>query len=75
MQTKILLTVIVALFGLVAPVSVQSQYPDKQIFWIVPFAASGGYDVWARALSRAMEKDLPNDLKIVVKESPARLEG
>jgi len=67
MLAKIILTVIVALFGLSAPPSAQSQYPDKDISWIVPFAAGGGYDVWARALGRAMEKELPKGAKIVVK--------
>ena len=37
MLAKIILTVIVALSGFVAPVSAQSQYPDKDISWIVPF--------------------------------------
>ena len=67
MLAKILLTVIVASFGLAAPLSAQAQYPDKDISWIVPFSAGGGYDVWARALGRAMEKEVPKGLKIVVK--------
>ena len=64
MLAKLLLTVIMALFGLVAPMSAQSQYPDKHISWIVPFAAGGGYDVWACALGQVMQKDLPKDLRL-----------
>jgi hypothetical protein len=34
------------------------------------FAAGSEYDVWARTLDRAIQKDLARDLKIVVKKVP-----
>jgi len=62
----VVLTAILAAVLLLAPSS-QAEYPDQDISWIVPFAAGGGYDVWARALGQAMEKDLPKNVRIVVK--------
>jgi tripartite-type tricarboxylate transporter receptor subunit TctC len=69
MLAKTFVTVIVALFGFIAPLSAQSQYLDERLSWMVPFAAGGGYDVRTGALGRAMQNDLPKDRKIVVNKS------
>lgn len=62
------LAVAVALAGAApAPPASAQQFPARDITWIVPFAPGGGGDVWARALARSMEKEMPRDLKIVVK--------
>jgi tripartite-type tricarboxylate transporter receptor subunit TctC len=50
--------------------AVAQQFPTKDINWIVPAAPGGGYDTWARAFARSIEKDLPSNVKIIVKNVP-----
>jgi tripartite-type tricarboxylate transporter receptor subunit TctC len=47
-----------ALVGCVAPAAAQSQYPDRQITMIVPFAAGGPTDIVARIVGEHMQKTL-----------------
>ena len=57
-----------AVLGLAAATSVlqaQSQYPEKPIRMIVPWAAGGSTDVTARALARGAEAQLGQPIMIV----------
>jgi putative tricarboxylic transport membrane protein len=47
-----------------------AEYPDRNIDLIVPYGPGGGFDVYARAIGRIMEKHLPNDVKIIVRNMP-----
>jgi tripartite-type tricarboxylate transporter receptor subunit TctC len=67
MLSRLFLVLLVGLFALVASKPAYAQYPERDITWIVPFSAGGGYDVWARALARSIEKDLPKNVRIIIK--------
>lgn len=40
-------------------------YPEKDITFIVPYSAGGGFDNYVRAIAPAMERALPNQVAIV----------
>ncbi len=44
-----------------------SKYPSKDVEFIVPFGPGGGYDTWARTLAPFIEKHLPGDHKVLVR--------
>jgi len=54
-----------------APLAVKSAYcasfPSKRITFIVPYSPGGGYDTYARALSRVMPNHLPNKVHVIVR--------
>ena len=56
-QSRLLacLPIIAMIFGLHAlnPV-VETDYPKKQIDWIVPYAPGGGYDAYSRAIAKIL---------------------
>jgi len=45
----------------------QLNYPTKEITWVVPTSPGGGYDTISRAIAPLMQKNLPNNPNIVVK--------
>jgi tripartite-type tricarboxylate transporter receptor subunit TctC len=53
------------LFFLVPKVAAE-DYPSKNITWIVGSKPGGGYDLYARAIGRYMEKYLPEGIHVVV---------
>jgi tripartite-type tricarboxylate transporter receptor subunit TctC len=69
MKTKSLFVALALSLGGILPMPAisRAEFPERDISWIVPYAAGGGYDVWARALGQAMAKDLPKNVRIVVK--------
>lgn len=44
-----------------------AKFPDKDIVWVVPFRAGGGFDSYARTIARVMPKYLPNKVNIIIK--------
>ena len=46
-------------------------YPDHDINFIIPYSAGGGFDIYVRAISPAMEGYLPNKTNIVPTNIPA----
>lgn len=42
------------------------EYPSREIRWIVPYGAGGGFDMYSRAIAEFMPEYLPNDVEIVV---------
>jgi tripartite-type tricarboxylate transporter receptor subunit TctC len=44
-----------------------TDYPRRQIEWIVTYAPGGGYDTYSRAIVRILPKYLPNRVNIVIK--------
>jgi tripartite-type tricarboxylate transporter receptor subunit TctC len=54
--------------ALVAPRTVNaalSDYPNKNIQFVVPYAPGGGFDIYVRAVAPVMEKYLPRKVSIV----------
>lgn len=47
-----------------------SNYPNRDIEFIVPYSAGGGYDTWARLVAPYLEKHLPNDVSVIVSNEP-----
>jgi tripartite-type tricarboxylate transporter receptor subunit TctC len=48
----------------------RAQYPGKNIDLIVPYGPGGGFDVYARAVAKAMENHLPKHVRVVVRNVP-----
>lgn len=46
------------------------DYPTQDIEFIVPYDPGGGYDSWARLMAPFIEKHLPNDATVVVRNVP-----
>lgn len=52
------------------PLSQAADFSNKTIKWIIPFNVGGGSDVWARLYSPFLQKYLPGNPIIVVKNMP-----
>jgi tripartite-type tricarboxylate transporter receptor subunit TctC len=50
--------------------SAHAQYPEKNIDLIVPYGPGGGFDLYARAVGKAMEKYLPKSARVIVRNIP-----
>lgn len=48
----------------------ERRYPTDEIEFIVPYSAGGGFDAWARMLVPFIEKNLPGDVSVVVRNVP-----
>ena len=48
-----------------------ATYPDKDITFIIPYSAGGGFDIYVRAIAPAMESYLPAKTTIVPQNVPA----
>ena len=46
------------------------EYPSKNIRWIIGAAPGGGFDTYARAIGRYMEKYLPQGVHVIVENRP-----
>lgn len=51
--------------------SYADDYPNKDISFIIPYAAGGGFDIYVRAIAPAMETYLPHQVPIVPVNVPA----
>ena len=48
----------------------RAQYPDKNIDLIVPYGPGGGFDIYGRAVAKAMENHLPKNVRVIVRNIP-----
>ncbi len=55
--------------GAFTPIA-NATYPEKNIDVIIPYRPGGGFDVYARAVARVMEKKLGNGINIVPRNVP-----
>lgn len=53
-----------------APEKPKSDFPNKNISFIVPTSPGGGFDVVSRMLAPYWEKYLPGDAKVVIENKP-----
>jgi tripartite-type tricarboxylate transporter receptor subunit TctC len=60
----------VALAIVALPPAARAQYPDKNIDLIVPYGPGGGFDIYARAVGKAMENHLPKNVRVIVRNIP-----
>jgi tripartite-type tricarboxylate transporter receptor subunit TctC len=59
-----------ATVGTLAGPAVAADFSGKTIEWLIPFAVGGGSDVWARFNAPFLQKHLPGNPVIVVKNAP-----
>lgn len=64
------LTAVAALAALVAANPARAGYPDRNIDMIVPYGPGGGFDTYARAVARFMDKFLPSGVKVIPRNVP-----
>lgn len=64
-RSPVLIAVGLAL-GITAPTT-SHAFPDKDITFIIPYSAGGGFDRTVRAIAPYMEKYLPNKVNVVPK--------
>lgn len=58
------------LASLVQPPAALAQYPERNIDLIVPYGPGGGFDIYARAVGKAMETYLPKNVRVIVRNIP-----
>lgn len=68
--TAIALLVLPALLAVSAPPVRAEDYPSKDIRWIIGGKPGGGFDFYARAIARYMEKYLPSGVHVIVENRP-----
>ena len=59
-----------AAMGLAGPAAAAADFSGKTIEWIIPFAAGGGSDTWARFNAPLLSKYLPGNPVVVVVNEP-----
>jgi tripartite-type tricarboxylate transporter receptor subunit TctC len=59
-----------AALAIVALSPAHAQYPEKNIDLIVPYGPGGGFDLYARAVGKAMENYLPKNVRVIVRNIP-----
>lgn len=59
-----------ALIAFSAPPAAAADYPSKDIRWIIGGKPGGGFDFYARAIARYMEKYLPQGVHVIVENRP-----
>ena len=52
------------------PLAHADDYPSKDIRWIIGGSPGGGFDTYARAIGRFMEKYLPKGIHVIVENRP-----
>jgi tripartite-type tricarboxylate transporter receptor subunit TctC len=75
MRTRWMLAVVLtlAVLGLAAPAT--AAYPDKPIQLIVPYAAGGATDLWARAIAQVAPRFFPVPTMVVTKAGGGAIPG
>lgn len=53
-----------------AATSAAADYPDRNIDMIVPYGAGGGFDTYARAVGRMLEKHAGKGVKVIPRNMP-----
>lgn len=61
------LALLLAVSGVVGNKAAAESYPAKDILWIIPLRAGGGYDTYSRRIAPVMAQYLPNKVNVVAK--------
>lgn len=62
-----------ATIGTLAPLGSSlgdTPFPERNMNMIIPYAPGGGFDIYARAVATAMEKQLPGNFRIIPRNVP-----
>jgi tripartite-type tricarboxylate transporter receptor subunit TctC len=69
-KTLYLLALCMLAVFLAVPISYGADFSHKTIEWIIPFGVGGGSDVWARLYAPFLQKYLPGNPIVAVKNMP-----
>jgi len=69
-KTMYFLAVVLMAASLAVPASYGADFSGKTIEWIIPFGVGGGSDVWARLYAPFLQKYLPGNPIVAVKNMP-----
>ena len=69
-KTMFFLAVVLMAASLAVPTSYGADFSKKTIEWIIPFGVGGGSDVWARLYAPFLQKYLPGNPVVAVKNMP-----
>ncbi|MDF1593591.1 MAG: tripartite tricarboxylate transporter substrate binding protein [Desulfobacterales bacterium] len=61
------LTLLLIASAIITHAVAAETYPEKDILWIIPLRAGGGYDTYSRRIAPVMSKYLPNKVNVVAK--------
>ncbi len=75
MRKILLLSVIVALASIGGAPALAADYPNKPIQLIVPYAAGGATDLWARAIAQVAPRFFPVPVVVVNKAGGGAIPG
>lgn len=64
------LAMVIVLSFFAVPNASSADFSDKTIEWIIPFGVGGGSDVWARLYAPFLQKYLPGNPVVAVKNMP-----
>jgi len=64
------LALVIALSFIAVPNASSADFSGKTIEWIIPFSVGGGSDVWARLYAPFLQKYLPGNPIVAVKNMP-----
>lgn len=56
--------------GVAGSASAQSEFPERDLEFLVGYNPGGGYSTWAQAVAPFIEKHLPNDVNVRVRHMP-----
>ena len=62
---------VAALIGLAWPMpAAHAEYPDHNIDMIIPYGPGGGFDLYARAVAKEMDAQLPKGITVIPRNIP-----
>lgn len=65
------LAAVAALIGLAWPMpAAHAEYPDHNIDLIIPYGPGGGFDLYARAVAKEMDAQLPKGITVIPRNIP-----
>lgn len=62
MRFTVLVTTALIAIGASVPVTAQEAYPQRPVIWVVPFAAGGATDVFARTIANRVSDELGQNI-------------
>lgn len=65
LQTATGLSIGAGLAGCVGSLGGEGEFPDRDIEFLIPFSAGGGFDTYSRLIAKHAEKYLPDDVNTV----------
>lgn len=68
--SKKALVAAMAIIGLLSPSLAGANFPERNLNMIIPYGPGGGFDLYARAVAAAMERQFPGNIRIIPRNVP-----